>query len=106
MTQINYSISLIVFICLSFIALGNPANSTAPKSPATQTALLKVYILAGQSNAVGYNHIKELHDYKKYLTEDTCKLSTILFWPGSNARQGFENRWTKLQQGVSDISVD
>jgi Protein of unknown function (DUF2961)/Carbohydrate esterase, sialic acid-specific acetylesterase len=106
MTQINYSISLIVFICLSFIALGNPANSTAPKSPATQTALLRVYILAGQSNAVGYNHIKELHDYKKYLTEDTCKLSTILFWPGSNARQGFENRWTKLQPGVSDISVD
>ena len=106
MTQINYSISLILFISFSLIASGNPANSTVPKSPATQTAPIKVYILAGQSNAVGYNHIKELHDYKKYLTEDSCKLSNILFWPGSNARQGFENRWTKLQPGVSDISVD
>ncbi len=106
MTKFLHSISLIVFICISFIAFCKPVSSTTPKSPSTQTAPIKVYILAGQSNAVGYNHIKELHDYKKYLTEDSCKLSTILFWPGSNARPGFENRWTKLQPGVSDISVD
>ncbi len=106
MKRIPHPISLIAFICLSFMASGKPANSNAPKSSSTQNPPIKVYILAGQSNAVGYNHIKELHDYKTFLKEDTCKLSNVIFWPGSNARPGFENRWTKLQPGVSDISAD
>ena len=105
MTKFRHSISLIVLICLSFIASGKPTNPSVPKSPSIQTAPIKVYILAGQSNAVGYNHIKELHDYKTFLKEDSCKLSKFIFWPGSNARPGFENRWTKLQPGVSDISA-
>lgn len=100
MTNFRQSVSLIFFINLLLIAAAKPANCDAPKSP------LKVYILAGQSNAVGYNNIRELHDYKKFLNEDSCKLSKIIFWAGSNARPGFENRWSKLQPGVSDISAD
>ena len=106
MKKILHPISLILFISLSFIASGNPANSSVPRSPSSQNPPIKVYILAGQSNAVGYNNIKELHDYKTYLTQDSSKLSRVIFWPGSNARQGFENRWTNLQPGVSDISSE
>ena len=66
---------------------------------------VKVFILAGQSNAVGYNHIKELHNSKVFLSENSANLSKVMFWPGSNARPGFENIWTQLQPGVSGISI-
>ncbi len=72
----------------------------------TENHPVKVFILAGQSNAVGYNNISELHsgleDVKKRLAEQP----QIMFWPGSNARPGFANTWTKLQPRVSDISVN
>ena len=106
MKKIPHPIFLIVFIFLSFIASGKPANPAAPKSPSTQNPPIKVYILAGQSNAVGYNHIRELHDYTTFRTQDSSKLSGVIFWPGSNARPGFENKWTTLQPGVSDISAN
>jgi len=65
---------------------------------------LKVFILAGQSNAVGYNNIHEFHGGKKNYRTAFRKRSDIRFWPGSNARNGFANRWTRLQVGISDIS--
>ena len=85
----------------------SPENQTAPGenfNPISENRPVKVFILAGQSNAVGYNHIRELHgdqeDFKKQLNAQ----SRVLFWPGSNARPGFADRLTNLQMGVSDIS--
>ena len=67
---------------------------------------LKVFVLAGQSNAVGYNNIKELHGYSSFLTEYSANLAEIMFWPGSNSKPGYSNTWTKLQPGVSEISLN
>lgn len=69
-------------------------------------AQLKVFILAGQSNAVGYNNIKELHSHNAFLSENSASFAEVLFWAGSNAKPGYSNTWTKLQPGVSDISMD
>ena len=67
---------------------------------------VKVFILAGQSNAVGYNHIRELHYKSDNVKQILNKQSSILFWPGSNAKPGSANVWAKLQIGLSDISIN
>ena len=67
---------------------------------------VKVFVLVGQSNATGYNNINGFHGLEKDFRAAFHKHSGILFWPGSNARTGFANRWVKLQVGVSDISGD
>jgi len=74
------------------------------KESVPKNHIVKVFILAGQSNAVGYNNINEFHGRKKIFCEAFNHQSKILFWPGSNARSGFANRWIKLRVGVSDIS--
>ncbi|MFZ4564705.1 MAG: sialate O-acetylesterase [Bacteroidales bacterium] len=75
-------------------------------NPVTKIHPVKVFILAGQSNAVGYNNIKELRGYHSFQTENSANFSKILFWPGSNAKPGYANTWTKLQPGVSEISLN
>src|SRR5665213_1971151 len=69
-----------------------------------ESCKVKVFVLAGQSNAVRYNNINEFHGGGKDFQETFHKNSGIRFWPGSNAKQGFANLWIKLQMGVSDIS--
>jgi hypothetical protein len=74
--------------------------------PIDKSRPVKVFILAGQSNAVGYNHIRELHYQSENVKQMLNKQSTILFWPGSNAKPGSANIWTKLQIGLSEISIN
>lgn len=66
---------------------------------------VKVFIIAGQSNAVGYNHIKEYEESSQQIIEQVDK-SKIMFWAGSNAQIGHANCWANLQLGVSDIAAD
>lgn len=105
-------IKIILSLCLS-VSYGSifsqdipaeyiPVKNISGTHPEKQ--VLKVFIIAGQSNAVGYNNIREFHGSKKNYRIAFRKRSDILFWPGSNARDGFANRWTRLQVGVSDIS--
>jgi hypothetical protein len=103
-------IGLFLLICtLPLMGLGlvtqRALESGMPGNPVTENRPVKVFILAGQSNAVGYNHIKELRVSRSFLTENSANLANVMFWPGSNARPGFENVWTKLQPGISEISV-
>jgi len=65
---------------------------------------VKVFILAGQSNTVGYNHIKEYSGDIETLQKQLRKVNNIIFWPGSNAKSALANKWTKLQIGASDIA--
>ena len=86
-------------------SIGNiPDTDILTIYPVHKNHVVKVYILAGQSNAVGYNHIGELHTRLEEVRKVTGANSQCLFWPGSNARSGFANVWTWLQPGVSDIS--
>jgi hypothetical protein len=66
--------------------------------------LVKVFILAGQSNAVGYNNISEFHGDMEKLKQRIKQTSNVLFWSGSNARKDFAGKWIKMQPGVSGIS--
>ncbi|MDP4251182.1 MAG: sialate O-acetylesterase [Bacteroidota bacterium] len=105
-------IKIILSLCLSFAFSGafsqNIPVEYIPVKNITgiqqEKGTLKVFILAGQSNAVGYNNIREFHGGKKNYRIAFRKRSHILFWPGSNARDGFANHWTRLQVGISDIS--
>jgi hypothetical protein len=102
-------IGLFLLICsVPLMGLGlftqRALQAGMPGNPVTEIRPVKVFILAGQSNAVGYNHIKEFRGSGSFLTENSANLAKVMFWPGSNARSGFENAWTKLQPGVSEIS--
>jgi hypothetical protein len=68
------------------------------------TSAVKVFILAGQSNAVGYNHIKEFSGDRETLEKEIHELTKVIFWPGSNARKEMGNKWINLQIGVSSIA--
>ena len=106
---------LVVFITASFFtstranreSMENiPDTDVLTAYPVHKNHVVKVFILAGQSNAVGYNHIRELHTGLEEVGKVTDENSPCLFWPGSNARSGFANVWTTLQPGVSDISAN
>lgn len=96
----------LLFLCAAFaisvlllvLTAGRYSNASEPNKP------LKIFILAGQSNAVGYNNIGEFHGNKEELDTKLSNVSNILFWPGSNARKEFSGRWIKLRPGVSGIS--
>lgn len=93
----NRFLLLLVTLVMTASYTGQPYAADRP---------VKVFIVAGQSNAVGYNHIRELHGDYEYLKQKSDEPSPVLFWPGSNAKPGFANVWTKLQPGVSEISVN
>ncbi len=64
--------------------------------------VIEVYILAGQSNAVGYNSIDTYTP--KPFPNSLSQQTDILFWPGSNANDSFKNNWITLQIGASSVS--
>ncbi len=67
---------------------------------------VKVFIVAGQSNAVGYNHIDQMGDKKQdLLSKIAATKGDVLFWAGTNAKQG-AGVWQDLKVGVSDISTE
>ena len=89
--------ALLILAGLSISKAGDTA-SVKSKNP------VKLYILAGQSNAVGYNNMSEFHGDRKKLDSRLEKTSHVLFWPGSNARKEYAGRWIMMRSGVSGIS--
>ena len=89
-----------LLISLLFIT-GITSSQTADDSSGK---ILKVFILAGQSNAVGYNNINEYHGDIDKLEKRIGQTSDVLLWPGSNARKDIAGKWIKIQPGVSGIS--
>lgn len=92
------------FIVLYFSLLLIPFMSVPLESPsrdikAASSKVVEVYILAGQSNAVGYNNIDSYapSPFPAHLKNQ----NHILFWPGSNAKKEVRNTWTTLQVGLS-----
>lgn len=99
--SVSHPLTILFTLCfLNGFALANKANHF------TDTASIKVFILAGQSNAVGYNDFKEYSGDSNRLLEQVKALRHVRFWPGSNALKELQNRWTVLQLGASDISSD
>ncbi|MBX3255148.1 MAG: hypothetical protein KF862_13475 [Chitinophagaceae bacterium] len=67
---------------------------------------IDVYILAGQSNAVGFNNAMLYEGGIGKFNKKFTRHSKVLLWAGSNAREGYANKWSNLQIGISDISVE
>jgi len=93
---------LIVFAWLFLAQQGFPV-APAAQQPGSK---ITVFILAGQSNAVGYNHLREYHGDTSALVARLKSVSDVLFWPGTNALPDFAGRWTTLRPGVSGIAGD
>ncbi len=103
--NIDFSMYARIAIIISYhitiicgVALGKPPGALPDSST------LRIFILAGQSNAVGYNHLKDYSGDVEKLQGELRKLTKVIFWPGSNARSTLANKWVKLQIGASDIA--
>ena len=71
------------------------ANRVAGRQP------VRVFVVAGQSNATGYNHIRQYHGGRDPFPETLRVQPRILFWPGSDTPQEKDNLWTTLRVGDS-----
>ncbi len=68
---------LLLAVCCAQPAQGDPAASRRP-----QGGVVKVFVVAGQSNAVGYNHIREYRRGKIPFPPELLKQPGILYWLG------------------------
>ncbi len=98
--HLSLLVVLILMAALPEVTLPACGKDAAPPKKIT------VYILAGQSNAVGYNHIREYHGDSSILQSHLREISGTLFWPGTNARHEVAGRWTGLRPGLSGISEE
>ena len=69
--------------------------------PVARSEPVEVYILAGQSNAVGHNSAASFTPPP--FPESLRSQPDVLLWPGSNAKPGLQNTWTTLQVGASRV---
>ncbi len=105
--NINFSWAVKMIISYGYLMCvfcGVAASDKLGTSP--NNSIIKVFILAGQSNAVGYNHIKEHKGNAEKLQKEIHKLTNVTFWPGSNAKSEMANKWVNLQIGVSGIAQE
>lgn len=79
--------------------VGNPfptlADDEATGGNPTNQPPVKVFILAGQSNAEGHCHLKQFRGGKETFPGNWQDQRSVLFWPGSDSPSG-GNQWTNL----------
>ncbi|MGI9457709.1 MAG: sialate O-acetylesterase [Aeoliella sp.] len=73
-------------------AIGQPRTRTA-----NTDRPVKIFIIAGQSNAKGYNHIKEYNGGHTEFPQALRHQSNILFWFGEEDAQKQANAWSDLR---------
>lgn len=59
----------------------------------------RVFVVSGQSNAQGYNHIRQYHGGREAFPEALRVQPRIRYWPGKDTLQNQENLWTTLRVG-------
>jgi hypothetical protein len=62
---------------------------------------VRVFVVAGQSNAEGHNQLRQYQGGREPFPETFRMQPRILFWPGSDAAQASTNLWTTLRVGES-----
>lgn len=65
------------------------------------TRSVRLFVVAGQSNAEGHNHIRQYHGGQEEFPAALRVQSRILFWPGNDTAQATNNLWTSLRVGDS-----
>jgi hypothetical protein len=91
------NIPILVLFLLTNIFIGSNLYAGDKKK------LVHIFILAGQSNAVGFNDAVTYKAGKDSFDTQFLKNSHVLFWPGTNAIKSVAGRWIALQTGVSDM---
>lgn len=105
---LGFAASAMAITCNAVIphrAWGKCCKTFKNLQPAGKVEPLRIFVLAGQSNAVGYNHISQLAPDYEQISRINESTEGVLFWPGSNANPLYANQWISLKAGVSDISV-
>lgn len=72
-----------------------------PVNEARTNGTIRVFVVAGQSNAEGYNHIRQYRDGRETFPETLRVQPQILYWPGVDSPKEQDNRWTTLRVGES-----
>ena len=62
---------------------------------------VRIFIVAGQSNAEGHNHIRQCHAGREAFPATLQQQPNILYWPGADAPGAKSNLWTTLRVGES-----
>ncbi len=62
---------------------------------------IRIFIVAGQSNAEGHNHIRQYHAGREVFPAALQQQPKIRFWPGTDTPEAKSNLWTTLQVGAS-----
>jgi hypothetical protein len=65
------------------------------------TRPIRVFVVAGQSNAAGHNHVRQYHDGRETFPATLREQPGILFWPASDTLPANSNSWTILR--VEDV---
>jgi hypothetical protein len=62
---------------------------------------VRLFVIAGQSNAQGYNHIRQYRGGREEFPATLRVQPRILYWPGNDALQPTNDLWTTLRVGDS-----
>jgi hypothetical protein len=81
------------------VVTGVTAAAGNKASPATQP--IRIFVVAGQSNAEGHNHIRQYHAGREAFPATFQQQPNIRYWPGTDTPQAKSNLWTTLRVGES-----
>ncbi len=81
------------------VVTGIAAAAGNKASPATQP--IRIFIVAGQSNAEGHNHIRQYHAGREPFPAALRQQPNIRYWPGTDTPEVKSNLWTTLRVGDS-----
>lgn len=68
---------------------------------ATTAQPVRIFIVAGQSNAEGHNHIRQYHAGREEFPATLQQQPNIRYWPGTDTPGAKSNLWTTLRVGDS-----
>ena len=81
----------------TFMGLDRLVLKTPDGAKATRP--IRLFIIAGQSNAQGYNHIRQYRNGREDFPATLRAQPRISYWPGNDAPQAKANLWTPLRVG-------
>ena len=83
-------------------AVGCASDSKTARGSARGGRPVRVIVVAGQSNAVGYNHVRDYHGGREPFPDTLKTQPRVIFWPGKEpAPPVGSDLWTSLRVGES-----
>jgi hypothetical protein len=97
--KIKFLLPTILLALGAATAMGQAQTITPKPKPENLTTApsIRVFIIAGQSNAEGHNHVGQYKGGREPFPAVLREQPRILFWPGNNSPQTNANLWTTLR---------